>query len=177
MQDSQPVTTVLKIKYKEGFKEECLQWMLETASVAGNFDSFIKRNVCISAEAERELLNIFTFSNKECLQRWENSKERIIQTQKGEMFVEEIKQKTKLVGLEFMFPSAKPPKRWKMLVLTVCVIFILLNSLVPVLQQLFTLLHLPILLRSLLGVVVMVSLMTFVILPCLSKVLGRWLVR
>ncbi len=63
-----------------------------------------------------------------------------------------------------------------MVLLTVCVIFILLNSLVPALQQLFTMFHLPVLLKSFLGVVVMVSLMTFLILPFLSKVLGRWLV-
>jgi antibiotic biosynthesis monooxygenase (ABM) superfamily enzyme len=175
MQDNQPITTVLKIKYKEGFKKECLQWMLETASIAKTFDGFFEKNICISAEAESELLNIFTFRNNECLQVWENSVERIRQTRKGEMFVESIQQKTQLAGLEFMFPSAKSPKRWKMVVITVCVIFILLNSLVPVLQQFFTMLHLPVLLKSLLGVVVMVSLMTFLILPFLSKVLGKWL--
>jgi uncharacterized protein len=177
MQDNQPITTILKIKYKEGFKEECLQWMLETASVASNFDGFIEKNICISAETERELLNIFTFSNNECLQSWENSAERMHQTKKGEMFVEEIRQKSQLASLEFMFPSAKPAKRWKMVVITVCVIFILLNILVPVLQQFFSLLHLPILLKSLFGVVVMVILMTFLILPILTKILGRWLVR
>lgn len=174
MQDNQPITTILKIKYKEGYKEECLQWMLETASVASNFDGFIEKNICVSAEIERELLNIFTFINNECLQRWENSEDRIHQTRKGEMFVDSIKQKSQLAGLEFMFPSVKQPKRWKMVVLTVCIIFILLNSLVPVLQYLFTLLHLSV---SLLGVVVMVSLMTFVILPFLTKLLGTWLVR
>ena len=177
MQDNQPITTILKIKYKEGFKEDCLQWMLETASVASNFDGFIEKNICISAETERELLNIFTFGNNECLQRWENSAERKHQTKKGEKFVIAIKQKSQLTGLEFMFPSVKPPKRWKMVVITVCIIFILLNSLVPFLQHFFSLLHLPILLKSLFGVVVMVSLMTFLILPFLTKVLGRWLVR
>ena len=177
MQDNQPITTILKIKYKEGFKEECLQWMLETASVSSNFDGFIEKNICISAEEERELLNIFTFSNNESLQLWENSEDRIDQTKKGEIFIDAIKQKSQLAGLEFMFPTAKPPKRWKMVVITVCVIFILLNSLVPVLQQFFSLLHLPILLKSLFGVVVMVILMTFLILPILTKILGRWLVR
>jgi len=177
IQDNQPITTILKIKYKEAFKDECLQWMRETASVASHFDGFIEKNICISAEAERELLNLFIFSNKESLERWENSEERMNQTKKGERFIEEIKQKTQLTVLEFMFPSVKLPKRSKMVVITVCVIFILLNSLVPVLQQFFSLLHLPGLLKNLLGVIVMVSLMTFVILPLISKILGRWLIR
>jgi uncharacterized protein len=176
MHDNQPITTILKIKFKAGFKEECLQWMVETASIASNFDGFIEKNICVSAQTENELLNIFTFSNSELLKVWENSEERIRQTKKGEIFVDAIMQKSQLAGLEFMFPSSKPPKRWKMVVITVCVIFILLNSLVPVLQQFFSLLHLPVLLKSLCGVVVMVSLMTFLILPFLSKILDRWLV-
>ena len=40
-----PVTTVLKIKYKQGFKTECLQWMKETASIASLFDGFIKKEI------------------------------------------------------------------------------------------------------------------------------------
>lgn len=172
-----PVITVLKIKYKDGFKEECMQWMLETGSIVYSFDGFVEKNVCISIENEREILNIFTFSNQEYLQRWENSKERMIQTKKGEKFVEVINQKSHLTALGFMFPTVTPPKRWKMVVITICVIFILLNSLVPILQQVFTILQLPMLLKSLLGVAIMVSLMTFAILPFLSKILGRWLVK
>jgi len=177
MQNNQPITTILKIKYKEGCKEECLQWMLEAGSVASNFEGFLEKNICISVQTERELLNIFTFRNNECLQLWENSAERILQTKKGEMFFESIKQKSQLAGLGFMFSTEKRPKKWKMVFLTVCVIFVLLNSLAPVLQQFFMLLHLPILLKSLFGVVVMVSLMTFLILPFLSKTLGSWLFR
>jgi antibiotic biosynthesis monooxygenase (ABM) superfamily enzyme len=109
MEANQPVTTILKIKYKEGFKEECLQWMLETASVASVFEGFVEKNICISAETERELVNIFTFRNNQCLEIWENSNERFIQTKKSETFVEEIKQKSQLAGLEFMFSPVKPP--------------------------------------------------------------------
>jgi uncharacterized protein len=176
MENNQPITTILKIKYKEGLKEECLQWMQETASVASVFEGFMGNNICISTETERELVNIFTFKNNQCLEVWENSFERNQQTRQGQKFVETIQSKSHLAGLEFMFPSAPSPRRWKMATITVCVIFALLNSLVPVLQQFFTLLHLPTLLKSLLGVVFMVSLMTFVILPFLSKLLGRWLV-
>jgi uncharacterized protein len=176
MQENQPITTILKVKYKVGLKEECLQWMLETASVAKTFNGFIEKEICISTEVERELINIFTFSNRQFLDTWEKSEERITQTKKSEAFVEVIQSKSQLAGLEFMFPSVKPPKRWKMALITVCLIFILLNTLVPVLQFFFTLLNLPAILKSLCGVIVMVSLMTFVILPFLSKYIGKWLV-
>jgi antibiotic biosynthesis monooxygenase (ABM) superfamily enzyme len=175
MNEHRPVTTILKIKYKEGCKEKCLQWMNETASIAGTFKGFIEKKIYYSTETERELVNIFTFVNNQYLQVWESSAERIRQTKKSEPFVEVIRSKSQLAGLEFMFPNTVSPKRWKMVILTVCVIFILLNSLVPILQQFFSLLHLPALVKSLLGVVTMVSLMTFLILPLLSKWLSRWL--
>ena len=171
-----PVTTVLKIKYKQGFKTECLQWMKETASIASLFDGFIKKEIYQSAELERELVNIFTFKDIQHLQIWENSDERIMQTQKSKIFVDEISSKVKMTGLEFMFPTNTSPKKWKMVVLTVCVLFILLNTVVPVIQELFTRFNLPFLLKSLLGVIIMVSLMTFLILPFLSKIFSRWLV-
>jgi antibiotic biosynthesis monooxygenase (ABM) superfamily enzyme len=101
MQENQPITTILKIRYKEGFKEECLQWMLETASIASCFDGFIEKNICLSVEAERELLNIFTFSNNQSLQVWENSEQRIRQTKISEAFVETIQSKSQLASLEF----------------------------------------------------------------------------
>ncbi|GAB2588545.1 hypothetical protein [Spirosoma areae] len=171
------VTTVLKINYKEGCKDECVQWMLETASIARNFEGFVEKSICISAEVERELVNIFTFSNNQYLQAWENSTERIQQTKKGERFIEAIQAKSQLAGLEFMFPAVRPPKKWKMVLITICVIFILLNTLIPILQQVFDWLHIPALLRSLFGVVVMVSLMTFLLLPFLTKLFGQWLAR
>jgi antibiotic biosynthesis monooxygenase (ABM) superfamily enzyme len=170
-----PITTILKIRYKEGCKDECLQWMLETASVASSFEGFLEKNISISVENERELLNIFTFSDNESLQKWESSEQRLVQTVKGNVYYEAITQKTQLGGLEFMFPSTKNPKRWKMVIVTVCVIFTLLNTLVPILQQLFIIMHLPYLLKSLLGVVIMVGLMTYIILPFLSKLLYKWL--
>ena len=174
MSEELPVTTILKIKYKKGCKQECLQWMIETASIASAFDGFVEKQILLSEETE-ELVNIFTFKNNQSLLEWENSSQRFQQTEKSKFFVDEISSKKQLAGLEFMFPSAKAPNRWKMVLITVVVIFIFLNTLVPVLQQFFTLLHLPSLLKSLLGVVVMVCLMTYFILPFLSKVLRRWL--
>ncbi len=169
------ITTVLKIRYRQGYKNECLQWMQETAAIAGVFAGFIDHGIYVSTDTNNEMVNIFTFRNHQYLEAWENSRERIEQAKKGAPFITSIKGKTQLAGLEFMFPEVRAPKRWKMVVLTVSVIFILLNSVVPVLQQLFTMLHIPVLLKSFLGVVVMVNIMTFLVLPFLSKLLSNWL--
>jgi uncharacterized protein len=175
MLNALPVTTVLKIEYKDGMHDACLQWMKETASVASRFKGFVGKDIYASAEEENELVNIFTFTDWDSIQVWENSVERMMQTKKGERFIEEIKTKSQLTGLEFMFSASHPPKKWKMVAATVCVIFILLNTLVPMLQKVFSLLNFPVLVKSFLGVFVMVSLMTLVIMPLLTKLFGKWL--
>jgi antibiotic biosynthesis monooxygenase (ABM) superfamily enzyme len=176
MSEDTPVTTVLKITYQEGCQDECLQWMQETAAIASLFEGFISKGIYVSTDTNREIVNIFIFKNLQSLQSWENSEQRIVQTKKGEPFIESINQKAQLAGLEFMFPAVAAPKRWKMVVMTVSVLFILINSIAPGLQQFFTMLHLPMLVKSFLGVAVMVNIMTFLVLPFLSRVLGRWLV-
>jgi hypothetical protein len=172
-----PVTTVLKIKHKEGMHDACLLWMKETASVASAFKGFLGKDIYASAEEESVLVNIFTFRDWESLQAWEQSTLRTSQAKKGEQFTEEIKAKSQLTGLEFMFPASHPPEKWKMVAVTVCVIFILLNTLVPVLQKIFSLLNLPMLVKSFLGVLVVVGLMTLIIMPVITKVFAKWLAK
>jgi uncharacterized protein len=67
--------------------------------------------------------------------------------------------------------------KWKLTIVTVAVIFTLVNTIVPLLQVFFSYLYLPPLLKSLFGAGVMVSLMTFLIMPFLSRRLGGWLVQ
>jgi antibiotic biosynthesis monooxygenase (ABM) superfamily enzyme len=66
-----------------------------------------------------------------------------------------------------------PPPQYKMAIVMTGVIFVLLNILVPVIRQLTT--GLPNLLSTLVGVVIMVLLMTYVIMPLLTKLLRPWL--
>jgi antibiotic biosynthesis monooxygenase (ABM) superfamily enzyme len=65
------------------------------------------------------------------------------------------------------------PPRYKMAIVMTGVIFVLLNILVPVIRQLTT--GLPNLLSTLVGVVIIVLLMTYVIMPLLTKLLRPWL--
>ncbi|MDN5286628.1 MAG: hypothetical protein JWR38_2902 [Mucilaginibacter sp.] len=62
-----------------------------------------------------------------------------------------------------------------MLVITIATIFILLNTVTPLFQRLFSAMGLAELLRSLLSVIILVGLMTYVIMPFLTKLLLNWL--
>src|SRR5215469_12020851 len=122
-----PITTVLKLMPKDGFEQDCLLWMQETAKEASSFPGFICKEIYKSVEEEHILLNIFTFKTLEELQVWENSAKRKKQTRKGELYMERLVEKNHLTGLEFWFQSAEtkqhPIVKWKIVMVTVLVIF------------------------------------------------------
>jgi antibiotic biosynthesis monooxygenase (ABM) superfamily enzyme len=66
-----------------------------------------------------------------------------------------------------------PPPQYKMAIVMTGIIFVLLNILIPVIRQLT--IGLPNLLSTLVGVAIMVLLMTYVIMPLLTKLLRPWL--
>lgn len=170
-----PVTTILKVRPQPGRAAECLDWMQQTAARAATFPGYLGRDLLQSVGADGLLVTIFTFESTEALQAWETSPARAEQVALGQALVAELIAKQQLTGLEFMARDERPLVRWKLVLLTIAVIFFLLNTLVPGLQALFVLLHLPALLKSLLGVAIMVSLMTYLIMPRIGKWLGAWL--
>lgn len=179
MKDLKSVTTILKIRHKPGYEQECLNWMEETASIAGNFTGFLNKEIYRSAETENLLLNIFTFRSLKELEAWEQSEQRRLQTRKGENVFDGIVEKRQLSGLEFWFQPKESdrqlPLKWKMAAVTVAVIFLLLNTVTPFLQKAFTILGLPGLMKSLFGVVAMVGLMTYLVMPLITRLLSAWL--
>jgi antibiotic biosynthesis monooxygenase (ABM) superfamily enzyme len=170
------VTTVLKIKPKLRFEKECLQLMQEAAVTASSFRGFVSRDIYQSTEGEKTFTNIFTFNTIENLDIWENSKERKTVSDNLDQVVESVLQKKQLTGLEFMFQREIPsPVKWKMVFITVIIIFILIHSFIPFIENLLTLANISSPIKSLIGVATMVSLMTYLIIPIITKVLSRWI--
>jgi antibiotic biosynthesis monooxygenase (ABM) superfamily enzyme len=174
-----PITTVIKIKPVASSEDKCLQWMQATATLVSQFDGFLSREIYKSVDQEGVLVTIFTFDSKEHLELWENSKQKREQVDLGKNYVGSLVEKKQFTGLEFWFESATTaaPIKWKMLIVTIAIIFILLNLLVPVIQQLLNLTSFPVLLKNLIGVSIMVGLMTYVIMPCVTKWLEDWLIK
>ena len=84
-------------------------------------------------------------------------------------------------GLEFWFTThgtngSRPaaPPHYNMAIVTAGIISILLTTLIPAIQQV-TEGHLPFLPRTLLAVVIMVLLMTYVVMLSITRVLRPWL--
>lgn len=73
--------------------------------------------------------------------------------------------------------SHAAPKKWKMAIITMAVIFTFSNTLIPWLGDLFKPLSWHPLVNNLLGVIIMVFLMTYLVMPFMTKVFSRWLFR
>ncbi len=93
-----------------------------------------------------------------------------------------------MTGLEFWFtPYFKdesspmiplnPPPRYKMVIVTVPVISILLMTLVPQIHILTEMLSIPFSIRLVIAITITVLLMSYVIMPLLTKLLRYWLFK
>ena len=85
-----------------------------------------------------------------------------------------------LTGLETWFklpgsnvPTMKPPPRWKMWLVSLVAVYPLVLAFQALLVPKMT--RLPLALRALLFPLVLLSLMTFVVMPMVTRLLRRWL--
>jgi antibiotic biosynthesis monooxygenase (ABM) superfamily enzyme len=80
-----------------------------------------------------------------------------------------------LTGLEAWFRSPLPPPRWKMAVVTLCGVFpaslLLAFAVAPWLTDL------PVIARIFINAALMVALLTWIVMPVLTKMLKTWLKR
>jgi antibiotic biosynthesis monooxygenase (ABM) superfamily enzyme len=176
-----PVTVIVTRRAKKGRIKEFEEWMDGIIHAAMKFEGHMGINVIKPTDpADPSYVIIFRFNNYRNLLIWERSDERKKWIEKGEGVIEGKAKVEKLTGLEFWFtPStigrpATPP-RHKMALVTGAVIFVLLSTLIPQLQ-IFTS-NFPPILAILTGVVIMVPLMTYVIMPLVTRVLRPWLFK
>jgi len=130
--------------------------------------------------ANPEYIVIIRFDNYHNLAKWENSEIRRKWIEKSKDVIEDEPKVAKQTGLEFWFtpifgntaPVLEPP-RYKMAIVTGAVIFVILNTLLPLIQSITV--GFPDLLEALILVVVLILLMTYVIMPIITWLLRPWL--
>lgn len=126
-------------------------------------------------EHDREYISIFQFDSTDNLIRWERSPIRNQLLEQVDALIEGDIRRKKIIGLEGMFePSvAGSPPRHKMAILITLVIFTMLLILKPVVANVLD--FLPMFLQLFILVSVQVSLMTYVVMPTLTRWLSNWL--
>jgi len=174
-----PVTVMISRRVKPGREADFEAWLSGITQEAHIFPGYLGANVIKPSSGDQpEFVTIFRFDSYTNLMQWENSAIRQRWLQLADEMADSESQVQRMPGLEFWFTppdrSAPPtPPRHKMAIVLTLVIFLLSLVFTPIVKAL--LIGLPPLLAQLVTVAIQVGLMTYLILPRLTKLLSRWL--
>jgi uncharacterized protein len=174
-----PVTAVASRRVKRGREQEFEEWVSGILSEANKAQGYLGSEVLRPSDSgDDEYRIVFRFDHASNLHAWENSEERRRWLRKSRPLLREEENVRVLTGLETWFTlpakAGEPsPPRYKMATVTWLAVF-------PVVTVIFSLFGqwlnmLPTLLRTLVFTVVMVTLMTYVIMPRMTRLFSFWL--
>lgn len=172
----QPITVTVARTVLPDNRDAFEDWADGIQSRVSDYPGHLGSTMLSPGPGEDEYHIVYRFADSETLHNWEDSDERAQWLAKLEEMVES-ERFAHVTGLETWFSlpdrADQRPSRWKMVVVTSTVIFVL-----QVLIQAFllsTLLHWPLVLRAALMSVAMTLLMTYLVMPRVTKLLRRWL--
>lgn len=177
------ITNVIRIKPFKNKEEATLDWMQKMAARASEMQGFIKTEIVETNRRipEKEFMTILQFDSKEHLTAYENStyrKEQMLWAADNLADINNAPLFEEFGVYEEESPGQQMhPNRFKVYLLAVCVIFTLISTLAQyVLMPLGKFLGTPPLLIIFLNVATLVALVSFVIMPFLTKQLAKYLV-
>jgi antibiotic biosynthesis monooxygenase (ABM) superfamily enzyme len=175
--DDPPVTAVASRRVKPGREREFEEWVSGILAAAKEFPGYLGSEVLRPSDSDNEYRVIFRFDHASNLHAWEDSEERHRLLREAEPLIREEKVHV-LTGLEtwFTLPSkaGEPsPPRYKMALVTWLAVFPLITAILLLFGPLLS--QLPMLMRTLVLTGVMVTLMTYVVMPRLTRLFSSWL--
>ena len=189
-----PVTIIVKRIAKKDRIKEFEEWLSGISKEVSRQEGSIGIDIIrptpntTNSKSKSEYVVIFRFNSYENLEKWEKSPIRNEWLQKGRKLAESDPDVQKMTGLEFWFTPyfkdessplipLQPPPRYKMVIVTIPVISILLLTLVPQINFLTEMLSIPFPVRLVIALTIIVLLMSYVIMPLLTKLLKFWLFK
>jgi antibiotic biosynthesis monooxygenase (ABM) superfamily enzyme len=175
----EPVTVLYSRRVKPGREADFEGWARGIVAAARQFPGHLGASV-LDAPGSREYHILFTFADRRSLRAWLDSDERRRWLARVDELLEADRGLQQLTGLETWFrlpgsnvPTMKPPPRWKMWLVSLVAVYPLVLSFQVLLVPRMAGLPLP--LRALVFPLVLLTLMTFVVMPVVTRVLRRWL--
>ena len=174
-----PVTVTVSRRVKPGREAGYEAWLKHISGVAGRFPGHMGVNVIRpDGVRHKDYVTIVRFDSYRHLRHWEESPERAELMVQLEGLVDGDARVQRVTGLEFWFtlpeaPAASPPSPHKMALVLVVVVFGLVVSIHLAFGA--WLAQLPTLVRIAIVVVAQVLLMTYLIMPQVTRLLRPWL--
>jgi uncharacterized protein len=176
--DDPPVTAVASRRVKAGREEEFEEWVAGVTAAGARFPGYLGSNIFRPSGPDDEYQIVFKFDHASNLERWQGSEERRRWNERARELIHEEPRVRVLTGLEtwFTLPSKEgdpPPPRYKMVVVTWLAVFPLATVVFMLLDPLLG--GFSAVLRTLVFTMVMVSLMTYVVMPRMTRLFSFWL--
>lgn len=175
----EPVTVMWSRRVKPGREGEYEAWAHGVTTAARDFPGHLSAAV-LSVPGSRDYHVLYTFADRNTMDAWLDSAMRTAWMAEVAELTEAERPLQQVTGLEtwFTMPDAavatmKPPPRWKMWLVTVAAIYPLILILFSVLSPLIA--GWPLLLRALALPVVLVTVMTYAVMPAITRLLRPWL--
>jgi antibiotic biosynthesis monooxygenase (ABM) superfamily enzyme len=174
-----PVTTTVTRRVKPGHEAAYEEFLAGISSAARAFPGYLGVEVFRPAPgATGEYRTVYRFDSAAHLRAWLDSPKHAAWLARAEPHAAGPLRSQVLVGLEGWFtlptqPGSPPPPRYKMAIVTWATIFPLITLLVVALAALLG--RLPLVARLAVTTGVAVPLMTWVVMPRVTRLLGRWL--
>jgi uncharacterized protein len=173
-----PVTLVVRRRVRPG-QEAAFESLVSgvTQTLAG-WPGHLGTGVVRPVPGQREYTLVVRFADAANAASWEESSERAAWIAEITPILDGESSLEQQPGLEFWFtppgsPTLSQPRRWKMLLVTLLALYptsLLITVLIgPALAQL------PLALRALVQAALVVSLMTYLIMPVATRAFRRWL--
>lgn len=177
--DQHQVTAVISHRVKPDQQQAYEQWLHGISAVAQQFEGHMGVNFIRPQDPHRpDYVIILKFDCYRNLKTWMDSSVRQDWIDQVQPLVQQEQDVQILTGLEtwFTLPGRMvqtPPARYKMALLTSLSVFIMAQSLRIVLAPLLS--SLPVLLGSFLLTVLTVFLLTYIVMPRVTRAAYRWL--
>lgn len=177
--NNESVTVVVTRRVKSGFEAQYENWLKRLLEEAKSMKGYIGATVQKPAPGTTEYTSIFRFDSVENLRKFEESETRARYLREVVDYVEADAIWKKFSGLEFWFSPPKgtivpQPSRFRMALVMIVIVYGLVISI----GQLVAVLVgdiLPSQIRLLVTISIEIFLMTFVLMPHLTKLLATWI--
>lgn len=177
-QNEQSVTVVISQLVKPGCEDAYEAWLKNIVTVARTYQGHLGTNIIRPQPGVRpECVIILRFDNYENLKIWMESRDREYWLNQGKHLVQSDPYVQQVSGLEAWFSipgkTLKTPPRHKTALLTWAAVYTLINILGTFLTPMLR--SLPPLIVSLIISGIMVGLLTYIIMPRVSRLFSKWL--
>lgn len=178
-QDNQPITAVISHLVKPGRESDYEHWLQGIADAAQKFDGHMGVSIIRPDDPTYpEYVSVLRFDRYQNLKQWMESDIRKNWIEWAKPLIQKDESVQTLTGLEAWFtlpnrPLRHPPPRYKMATLTLVAVFVLSNILPRLLGALIA--PFPALVRSLILSSISIWLLTYIVMPQLTRLFYPWL--